>query len=94
MGKQNGQKGTIQHQYNNDDLVQGKTPTSVSTLKMNNKCLMQPNMHEFKGQTNSSEKHINNVLLIGDINLTNPLQNDQAPGCRMRTIRLTGTRIW
>ena len=32
-GKQNGQKGTIQHHYNNDDLFQGKTPTSQSTFK-------------------------------------------------------------
>ena len=39
--KQNIQKGTIQHNYNNDDLLQGKTPTSLSTLKINNKCLMQ-----------------------------------------------------
>ena len=30
MGKQTGQKGTIQHHYNNDDLLQGKTPTSVN----------------------------------------------------------------
>ena len=51
-GKQNGQKGTIQHHYNNDDLLQGKTHTSLSTLKMNNRCLMQPNRNEFKGQTN------------------------------------------
>ena len=86
MGKQTGQKGTIQHHYNNDDILQGKTPPSQSTLKMNNKCLMQPNRHEFKGQTNSSRKHINNVLLIGDINLTNALQNDLAPGCRIQTI--------
>ena len=28
MGKQTGQKGTIQHHYNNDDLLQGKSPTS------------------------------------------------------------------
>ena len=48
---------------------------------------MQPVRHEFKGQTNSSRKHINNVLLIGDINLTNALQNDLAPGCRIQTIR-------
>ena len=38
MGKQNGQKGSIQHHYNNDDLLKGETPTSHSTLKMNNKC--------------------------------------------------------
>ena len=87
IGKQNGQKGTIQHHYNNDHLLEGKTPTSLSTLKINNKCLIQPNNHEFKGQTNSSRKHINNVLLIGDINLTNALQNDLAPGCRIQTIR-------
>ena len=87
MGKQNGQKGTIQHHHNNEDLLQGKTPTSLSTLKMNNNCLMQTNRHEFKGQTNSSRKHINNVLLMGDINLTNALQNDLAPGCRIQTIR-------
>ena len=45
MGKQTGQKGTIQHHYNNDDLLQGKTPTSQSALKMNNRCLMQPDTH-------------------------------------------------
>ena len=39
MGKQNGQKRTIQHHYNNEDLLQGKSPTSLSSLKMNNKCL-------------------------------------------------------
>ena len=72
---------------NNDDLLQGKTFTSLSTLKINNKCLMQPDRHEFKGQTNSSRKHINNVLLIGDINLTIALQKDLAPGCRIQTIR-------
>ena len=60
MGKQTGHKETIQHHYNNDDLLQGKTPTSQSALKMNNRCLMQPDRHEFKGQTNSSRKHINN----------------------------------
>ena len=86
-GKQTGQKGTIQHHYNNDDLLQGKTPTSQSTLKMNNRCLMQPERQEFKGQTNWSKKHINNVLLIGDINLINALQNDLAPGCRIQTIK-------
>ena len=48
---------------------------------------MQPDRHEFKGQTNSSRKHINNVLLIGDINLTNALQKDLAQGCRIQTIR-------
>ena len=64
MGKQTGQKGTIQHHYNNDDLLEGKTPTSLSTLKMNNKCFMKTNRHEFKGQTNSSRKHINNNKLI------------------------------
>ena len=48
---------------------------------------MQPNRHEFNCQTNSIRKHINNVLLIGDINLTNALQNDLAPGCRIRTIK-------
>ena len=64
-GKQTGQKGTIQHHYNNDDLLQDKTPTSQSTLKMTYRCLMmQPDRLEFKGQTNSSRKHINNVLLI------------------------------
>ena len=86
-GKQTGQKGTIQHHYNNDDLLQGKTPSSQSTLKMNNRCLMQPDRHEFKGQTNSNRKEMNNVLLIGDINLTNALQKDLAPGCRIQTIR-------
>ena len=64
MGKQNGQKGTIQHHCNNEDLLQGKTPTSLSTLKMNNKCLMRTNRHKFKGQIDSSRKHINNVLLL------------------------------
>ena len=54
---------------------------------MNNRCLMQPDRHEFNGQTNSSKKHINNVLLIGYINLTNALQNDLSPGCRIQTIR-------
>ena len=49
--------------------------------------LMQTNKYEFKGQTNSSRKHINNVLLIGDINLTNALQNDLAPGWRIQTIK-------
>ena len=87
MGKQNGQKGTIQHHCNNDYLLQGKTSTSLSTIKMNNKCSMQPNRQEFKGQTNSSRKHINNVLLIGDINLTNALQNDLPSACRIQTIR-------
>ena len=48
---------------------------------------MQPNCHEFKGHTNSSRKHINNVLLVGDINLTNALQNYLAPGCRIQTMR-------
>ena len=86
-GKQNGQKGTIQHHYNNDDLLQGKSDTSLSTLKMNNKCLMQPNRREFNCQTSLIRKHINNVLLILDINLTNALQNDLAPGCRIQTIR-------
>ena len=41
VGKQNGQKGTIQHNYNNDDLLQGKNTKSLSTFKMNNKCLMK-----------------------------------------------------
>ena len=63
MGKQNRQK-SIQHNYNNDDILQGKTHTSLSALKMNDKHLLQPNRHEFKGQTNSSGKHVNNVLLI------------------------------
>ena len=67
---------------NNDNLLQSKTPTSLSTLKMNNKCSMKTNWHAFKGQTNSSRKHINNGQLIGDINLTNALQNDLSPGCR------------
>ena len=48
---------------------------------------MQPDRHEFKGQISSSINHFNNVLLIGDINLTNALQNDLAPGCRIQTIR-------
>ena len=78
-GKQNGQQGNIQHHYDNEDLL--------STLKINNKSLMQPNSHEVQGQTNSSGKYINNVLLIGDTNLTNALQKDLAPGCRIQTIR-------
>ena len=77
-GKQTGHKGTIQHHYNNDELLQGKTPTSQSSLKMYDRCLMQPDRHECKGQSNSSRKHINNVLLIGDIKLTNALQGSSA----------------
>ena len=36
-GKENEQNRTIQHNYNNDDLLQYKTPTSLSTLEINNK---------------------------------------------------------
>ena len=84
---QNGQKENCQHHYNNDVLLYCKTPNSLSTIKINDKRLMQPNWHEFNCQTNSIRKHINNVLLTGDINPINALQKDLAPGCRIQTIR-------
>ena len=49
--------------------------------------MLQPNRHEFNCQTNSIRKRINNALFIGDINLTNALQNDLAPSCRIQTTR-------
>ena len=72
MGKQKGHNDDFYHRY-----IQAE---GLQVMKHN---LM---MRDFKDHTNSIRKHcIINELII---DLTNALQNDLAPGCRIHTNRL------